>query len=75
MGRTGSCFDNAVAESFFSSMEWEVRSKYHFTTIAQGRDIVLDWCYDFYNDTRRHSSADGMPPSRYESVNLQLEAA
>ena len=53
MGRVGSCFDNAAAEAFFSSLEWEVLSRHQFTDTNQARAVVLDWCYDFYNTTRR----------------------
>ncbi len=54
MGRVGSCFDNAAAEAFFSTLEHEVLSRHHFTTKAQ---VVVAWCQDFYNTRRRHSSA------------------
>src|SRR6202011_1109996 len=57
MGRVGSCFDNAVAEAFFSTLEHEVLSRHHFITRAQGRAVVVSWCLDFYNTRRRHSSA------------------
>ena len=39
MGRVGSCFDNAAAESFFSTLEWEVLSRHHFTTRAEAREV------------------------------------
>jgi transposase InsO family protein len=57
MGRVGSCFDNAAAESFFSTLEWEVLSRHHFTTRAEAREVVTGWISDFYNGKRRHSSA------------------
>jgi putative transposase len=75
MGRIGSCFDNAAAESFFSTLEHEVLSRHHFTTKAQARMIVLAWCHEFYNLTRRHSSAGRMSPINYETAALQPEAA
>ena len=68
MGRVGSCFDNAAAEAFFSSMEWEVLSRHKFTTVDQARAVVLDWCYGFYNHDRRHSSAAMMSPINYENT-------
>ncbi len=49
MGRVGSCFDNAAAEAFFSSLDWEVLSRHQFATTAQARATVIDWCYGFYN--------------------------
>jgi choline dehydrogenase-like flavoprotein len=57
MGRVGSCFDNAAAEAFFSTLEHEVLSRHHFTTKAHARQVVVAWCQDFYNTRRRHSSA------------------
>jgi putative transposase len=49
MGRVGSCFDNAAAEAFFSSLEWEVLSRHEFENVRQAQAVVLDWCYGFYN--------------------------
>jgi putative transposase len=53
MGRVGSCFDNAAAEAFFSSLEWEVLSRHEFADTRQAQAVVLDWCYGFYNHDRR----------------------
>ena len=66
MGRVGSCFDNAAAEAFFSSLEWEVLSRNTFSDTLQARAVVIDWCYTFYNHQRRHSAADGLSPVNYE---------
>ena len=66
MGRVGSCFDNAAAEAFFSSLEWEVLSRNMFRDTIQARAVVIDWCYTFYNHQRRHSAADGLSPVNYE---------
>jgi putative transposase len=68
MGRVGSCFDNAAAEAFFSSLEWEVLSRNEFANARQAQAIVLDWCYGFYNHHRRHSSAGMMSPINYENT-------
>ena len=68
MGRVGSCFDNAAAEAFFSSLEWEVLSRHEFDTRAQARAVVIDWAYGFYNHQRRHSAAGMMPPVNYEQT-------
>jgi transposase InsO family protein len=73
MGRVGSCFDNAAAEAFFSSLEWEVLSRHHFANTTAAQALVLDWCYGFYNHTRRHTAAAMKSPINYESdaaVNL-----
>jgi putative transposase len=68
MGRVGSCFDNAAAESFFSTLEHEVLSRHHFTTKAQARAVVAAWCHEFYNAKRRHSSAALKSPIAYETI-------
>jgi transposase InsO family protein len=75
MGRVGSCFDNAAAEAFFSSLEWEVLSRHGFTSTGQAQAVVIDWCYGFYNHQRRHSAAGGQSPINYENTALTREAA
>lgn len=66
MGRVGSCFDNAAAESFFSTLEWEVQSRHDFTDPDHARSIVIPWICDFYNPQRRHSSCDMRSPIDFE---------
>lgn len=67
MGRVGSCFDNAAAESFFSTLEHEVRSRYHFVTRDEARKVIVSWIVDFYNSRRRHSVCGNISPIDYES--------
>lgn len=74
MGRVGG-FDNAAAESFFSTIEHEVLSRHRFATKAEARQVVLTWCHEFYNTRRRHSSAGMMSPVNYETATFQPEAA
>jgi putative transposase len=74
MGRVGSCFDNAAAESFFSTLEHEVLSRHHFTTREEARRVIIDWVVDFYNCRRRHSSCGMKSPIDYEN-SAMLEAA
>lgn len=74
MGRVGSCFNNAAADAFFSSLEWEVLSRHDFTTTRQAQAAVIEWCYGFYNHQRRHSSAGGQSPINYETTTLNREA-
>ena len=68
MGRVGSCFDNAAAEAFFSSLEWEVLSRHDFKNVDHAQAVVLDWCYGFYNETRRHSTIGMVSPITYENT-------
>ncbi|MFV0535483.1 MAG: IS3 family transposase [Cumulibacter sp.] len=72
MGRVGSCFDNAAAEAFFSSLEWEVLSRHEFTDPRQAQAVVIDWCYGFYNHERRHSTIGLITPVEFERSNVAL---
>lgn len=68
MGRVGSCFDNAAAEAFFSSLEWEVLSRTEFRSAEHAEAVVLDWCYGFYNHKRRHTHNGKISPVNYEAL-------
>ena len=65
MGRPGSGLDNAVIESWHSTLEFELRSLQHFTTKAEARPAVAAWIDD-YNRTRRHSALGMRSPIDYE---------
>ena len=65
MGRPGSALDNAVIESWHSTVEFELRRAEHFTTRAQARARVAAWIEE-YNTTRRHSACGMMPPVAWE---------
>jgi transposase InsO family protein len=65
MGRPGSALDNAVIESWHSTLEFELRRIEHFTTRAQARARVAAWIED-YNHNRRHSACGMMPPVAWE---------
>ena len=67
MGRTGSCFDNAAAESFFSTLEHEVLSRHNFRTRDEAQRTIVKWVVDFYNRRRRHSSCGMQSPIDYET--------
>lgn len=75
MGRVGSCFDNAAAESFFSTLEHEVQSRHHFATRAEAQTTIVSWVVDFYNSRRRHSSAGRQSPIDFERLYANMEAA
>jgi putative transposase len=74
MGRTGSCLDNAAAESFFSTLEHELLSRSTFTTKEEARRQVAAWI-DNYNRTRRHSACGMKSPIDYETTAMAAEAA
>lgn len=74
MGRPGSALDNAVIESWHSTVEFELRRMQHFTTRNQARTAVAAWIED-YNTNRRHSACQKMSPARYEQVLAAQQAA
>jgi putative transposase len=67
MGRAGSCFDNAAAESFFSTVEWELFRKRRFATKQDARREVARFI-DWYNRVRRHSSCEMKSPVEFEAI-------
>jgi putative transposase len=74
MGRPGSALDNAVIESWHSTLEFELRSVEHFATKAAARARVSAWIQD-YNHNRRHSACQMMSPVDYEQALAAGEAA
>jgi putative transposase len=71
MGRTGSALDNAVAESFNSTLEFELLRDHPFATRDQARHSVAGWI-DEYNTTRRHSTLGMVSPTDYERAQARL---
>ncbi|WP_092312075.1 IS3 family transposase [Pseudomonas saponiphila] len=70
MSRRGNCWDNAVAESFFSSLKKERIRKRIYKTRDMARADVFDYIEAFYNRTRRHSHLGGVSPAAFESASL-----
>ena len=66
MSRRGNCWDNAVAESFFSSLKKERIRKRVYKTRELARADVFDYIEVFYNRTRRHSHLGGISPEAFE---------
>ena len=56
MGSVGDAYDNAMAESFFATLECELIDRRRFTTQAEARIAVFTFIEGFYNPRRRHSS-------------------
>jgi putative transposase len=70
VGRTGVCWDNAVAESFFSSLKRELVSQYRFATRAEARRAIFAWTIR-YNTTRLHSSLGYRSPIAWENTHTR----
>jgi transposase InsO family protein len=66
MGRTGSALDNAAIESWHSTVEFEVRSRFRFATRDEARRAVVAWIEE-YNTCRLHSTNGMISPVDYEN--------
>jgi putative transposase len=66
MSRRGNCFDNAVAESFFSSLKKERIRRRIYRSREEARADVFDYIEGFYNRTRRHSHLGQVSPNDFE---------
>jgi putative transposase len=68
VGRTGECWDNAVAESFFATIKRELIDTRPWPTRAGLRAAVFDYIEGWYNTRRLHSSLDYRSPAEYEAA-------
>jgi transposase InsO family protein len=75
MGRTGVCWDNAAAESFWSTLKTEFYNRRHWPTKTQAKQAVGAWIEDRYNRRRRHSSIGMISPVRFEELHTQTAQA
>ena len=66
MSRTGDCWDNAVAESFFATLKTECVYTRRFATRAEAREAIFEFIEVFYNGTRRHSTLGYLSPVEFE---------
>jgi transposase InsO family protein len=65
MSRTGSCLDNAVAESWFASLKAELVHRQHYRTRAEARTAIFAWIA-WYNRVRLHSANNYLSPIEWE---------
>jgi putative transposase len=66
MGSVGDCYDNALCESFFATLECELIDRYRFATTAEARLAVFEFIEGWYNPHRLHSALDYQSPMEYE---------
>ena len=71
MSRTANCHDNAVAESFFSTLKNELTLHERYETRDQARASIFDYIEVFYNRQRQHSHLGGMNPVEFEKRNVR----
>jgi transposase InsO family protein len=67
MSRTGNCYDNAPAESFWGTLKTELVYLERFATREQARAAIFEYIEVFYNRTRLHSSLGYVSPERFEA--------
>ncbi len=75
MGSVGDAYDNAMAESFFATLEREVLNRRRFKTQAEAKMAVFEWLEGWYNPHRRHSSIGYLSPVNFERRQLAQKAA
>jgi putative transposase len=68
MGSVGDCFDNALCESFFATLECELLDRHTFHTQTNARLAVFAFIEGWYNPHRRHSALDYLSPNHYEAL-------
>lgn len=66
MGSVGDCYDNAMAESFFATLECELLARQTFRTHNEARIALFEYIEVFYNRQRRHSALGYLSPDAYE---------
>jgi putative transposase len=66
MGSVGDCYDNAMCESFFATLECELIDRSTFNTHDQARRAIVDFIEGFYNTRRRHSALGYHSPVQFE---------
>jgi transposase InsO family protein len=66
MGSVGDCFDNAMCESFFATLECELIDRGSFRTRVEARREVFEFIEGWYNTHRRHSALEYLSPVEYE---------
>ena len=75
MGSVGDCYDNAMSESFFATLECELIDRYRFKTQAEARMAVFGFIEGWYNPRRRHSSLGYESPISFEENHANRNAA
>ena len=66
MGSVGDCYDNALCESFFATLECELLDRHSFRSRQEAGRAVFEFIEGWYNLHRRHSSIGQVSPVRYE---------
>jgi len=68
MSSTGSCYDNAITESFFATLKTELIYDEQYRTRNEARSSIFKYIEMFYNRNRIHSALGGLSPDQYENI-------
>jgi transposase InsO family protein len=68
MGSVGDAYDNAMAESFFATLECELLDRERLRTPAEAEPVVFEWIEGWYNPHRRHSALGYLSPNEFERI-------
>jgi putative transposase len=71
MGSVGDAYDNAMAESFFATLECELIDRRRFRSPAEAEPVVFEWIEGWYNSRRRHSSLGYRSPNEFERLHAE----
>ena len=75
VGRRGQCWDNAVAESFFSTLKTELIHRHPWPTHKATTSAIFDYIEGWYNTRRRHSTLNYLSPAAFESTTTTEQVA
>jgi len=75
MSRKGDCYDNAVVESFFATLEWELIERHDWHTRQEAQAAIFEYIEVWYNRQRRHSTLGYRSPVTYEQALHTKQAA
>lgn len=75
MGRVASSVDNALMESFWSTMQRELLDRHDWETKYELASAIFEWIEGFYNPRRRHSSLGNLSPVEFETLHTSVELA
>jgi putative transposase len=75
LGSRGDCFDNAITESFFATLECDLLDRHPFRTHSQARTAIFDYLEGFYHTHRRHSALGYRSPAEFERQCTPEQAA
>lgn len=75
MGRVASSVNNALIESFWSTMQRELLDRTSWDSRTQLASAMFEWIEGFYNPRRRHTSLGNLSPADYEALHTAAEIA